>query len=801
MIPKNKKTEKMTKSKSYLATSAVAISVFVFFLFAIGTLPVYASSHIPPSPETSLGTVAEAFTAPAVAVTAGLLWVLKGVLSFLLTYIALALDNVIRWNVEFVPAAFSVVRLGWGVLRDIANSFFILILVWIALTIIFGIEQWGGKKLLFRVIVVALLINFSLAIVAAIFGFGNLFADVFYKKFPTQTTESGITVPNVSGYINAIISVETLFTPMSPEEAKRTAELQKQKAEEQYRQQNPLGRGITGKFRIAEALGIQEAQGIIFLVPILLFLGGAGAVTAAISFFLPGIISAAVGKIYTAAFQFGLIDVFLLITIAAFIIMTFMLLLRIIMMVILSILAPAVFFLYVIPGGFGEKYWKMWWTSVFRWAFFAPVFFFFFYISLFMLQVDVFSFGAGGAKVNAAASPEAFLKFIMAATMMIASVVVARKIAGGISDTAMGVATKLGGLGLAAATGGATALAVPLMRQARPMLEKGLEQVRQRPALAKVMSPVTGKVREHIEKQEDSVNKRTAQYAHMSPEHLAQEYAGVSSFDTDSAEKKVAIARALAEGGKFNKLNASEQENALRLAAQFGPRSSMSMLKARPDLAKKQFVPEAVSDEDAMNRVIDKMSVGEATKLSEEALTPEVMSRILQSFSPAHISEMQKQNPVATRKLMEHLKSETQKNPHFTYNMKSDTYRYLGSNAAYSLGLSLPSTDHMAPIELQKEEAGQFLADEERAVEQEAQKVQQDAQRAARAEEQAQTRYEGGVERRVEELQKLEDELQILGKRAESLKEEGRQREADLLSQTKIESLKAEIKRAQERLQ
>ncbi len=57
------------------------------------------------------------------------------------------------------------VLVGWKALRDLANMFFILILLVIAFATILGIERYGYKSLLKRLIYVAVLINFSMTLV------------------------------------------------------------------------------------------------------------------------------------------------------------------------------------------------------------------------------------------------------------------------------------------------------------------------------------------------------------------------------------------------------------------------------------------------------------------------------------------------------------------------------------------------------------------------------------------------------------------------------------------------------------
>src|SRR3989344_4866247 len=75
----------------------------------------------------------------------------------------------------------TVVQIGWGVTRDLAHMFFILILLGIALDYIL-FQSFGVKHALPMLIVVALLINFSLPIAGIFIDFANVFSNFFISK-------------------------------------------------------------------------------------------------------------------------------------------------------------------------------------------------------------------------------------------------------------------------------------------------------------------------------------------------------------------------------------------------------------------------------------------------------------------------------------------------------------------------------------------------------------------------------------------------------------------------------------------
>ncbi|MBI3671453.1 hypothetical protein HY249_01510, partial [Candidatus Azambacteria bacterium] len=100
-------------------------------------------------------------------------WLLGGILSVennLLAAVATMMDNVMQpqslLNQEFIKA-------GWAITRDFANMFFILILLGVALSFIL-FPKYQLKSALPRLLVVALLINFSLPIAGVFLDAANI---------------------------------------------------------------------------------------------------------------------------------------------------------------------------------------------------------------------------------------------------------------------------------------------------------------------------------------------------------------------------------------------------------------------------------------------------------------------------------------------------------------------------------------------------------------------------------------------------------------------------------------------------
>jgi len=76
----------------------------------------------------------------------------------------------------------GIVQNGWKITRDLANMFFVLILLVIALATILRLETYSMKALLPKLIIAALLINFSLVIAGAIIDFTQVLTHFFYDE-------------------------------------------------------------------------------------------------------------------------------------------------------------------------------------------------------------------------------------------------------------------------------------------------------------------------------------------------------------------------------------------------------------------------------------------------------------------------------------------------------------------------------------------------------------------------------------------------------------------------------------------
>lgn len=110
---------------------------------------------------------------------------------WLLTLLIDVLINVANFN-TFINA--SAVTYGWVIVRDLCNMFFILIFLVIAFATILRIESYNSKKLLPKLFIMAVLINFSKTICGLFIDFGQVIMLNFVNAFSNHGGGNFITL-------------------------------------------------------------------------------------------------------------------------------------------------------------------------------------------------------------------------------------------------------------------------------------------------------------------------------------------------------------------------------------------------------------------------------------------------------------------------------------------------------------------------------------------------------------------------------------------------------------------------------
>jgi hypothetical protein len=106
--------------------------------------------------------------------------------------------TIFRWLVPFLikAAAYNgfldaqAVSTGWVIVRDIGNMFFVLILLVIAVATILRVEAYSYKKLLPKLVLMAVLINFSKTICGIIIDFSQVIMLTFVNAFKAASAQN-----------------------------------------------------------------------------------------------------------------------------------------------------------------------------------------------------------------------------------------------------------------------------------------------------------------------------------------------------------------------------------------------------------------------------------------------------------------------------------------------------------------------------------------------------------------------------------------------------------------------------------
>ncbi|MFH1326407.1 MAG: hypothetical protein ABIH48_02975 [Candidatus Falkowbacteria bacterium] len=246
-------------------------------------------------------------------------------------------------GIGFDSKTTEVVKTGWTACRDFANMLFILIMVIIAFGTILRIEQYGVKKLLPKIIGIALLINFSFVLCSVIVDFSNITANFFIKdikgKIGSQGGEKGMITAvfadafNITGTAITITDCDNIYKGLISN-CKSDADCVEN------------ANGILKKCRKDQGIEVKVED------------------EAFLDIFFGIVLGSIVMIMAIFALSAGAL----------------MILFRIIAIWFLITIVPLAFICYALPGL--QENWKKWWTKFLHWCIFAPAYTFFIWIAI-----------------------------------------------------------------------------------------------------------------------------------------------------------------------------------------------------------------------------------------------------------------------------------------------------------------------------------------------------------------------------------------------------------------------------------
>lgn len=393
---------------------------------------------------------------------------------WLLKALNLIVDGIFKWPFDLAEVLFSwaiktnlsffdkqnpgglVVGIGFPLVLSVANMFFVLILLWVAIATIFDFEQFTARQLLPKIIIAALLINFSLPIGKVFINLSNGIAQVFYSNMLTLGNNS------IRGAITKMFNAGAVYKNLV----------------------DPYKAGI------CEGLTDSACQQAIFRNTAAWSKEAGRQVTALECDYT---FSGLAKKYYTECDSLVsnakqeyekipkdaddrerllasmLISKILVYLIAMFVLFAgaILLFIRTLALVFVLILGPIAFLLFILPQT--HQYWSMWWDRLFKWSFFFPVFLFFFWLGLAMItkldnEFVTINFD-GASQLNAMNS---LIVYFFSAAFMIGALIISNML--GIQGAAMvtGWGKKMAGgvggwaksKGISVASGVASGLAI-----------------------------------------------------------------------------------------------------------------------------------------------------------------------------------------------------------------------------------------------------------------------------------------------------------------------------------------------------
>lgn len=334
-------------------------------------------------------------------------WAIFKPTSYIFALTGRLLDVSVDYSVKDTSYRSPFVVEGWGVVRDFCNMFFIFILLYIAFGTILNLHSVKTKEMIINVVIIGLLINFSLFATQVIIDASNILTRVFYNS------ESITVGPKVDGVIQdqrgsqgEIKLSEALVSKINPQKLI----LQAEKAE------NIQTNQLVGQIK-------KENNGI-----------------SATTFILVTILASIVNIVGIITFLFS-----------ALIFIS-----RVIGLWLAMIFAPLAFFSYTVPALQDVEMvgWKKWWPDTLKMAFLAPVFVFFIYLIIKFLNTGlglVINENKGGLDFILGI----FVPFIFIMLLLIKAKDIAKNMSGKIGESITNAVKTVGGVGLAAVTGGA----------------------------------------------------------------------------------------------------------------------------------------------------------------------------------------------------------------------------------------------------------------------------------------------------------------------------------------------------------
>ncbi len=272
-------------------------------------------------------------------VVEAILYFIQAVLYLLISITGLLFGVAVQFNLDLLQPANNVaVSVGWDIFRVITNLGFVLGIIIIAIGTIVRSRSYRAQQILWRLIVAALLVNFSLVIAGGILQVSDSLTGYFLSSLTgTQQYDfAGVNVP-LNSPNNMIVGT--------------------------------LVAEVTGFFRLPNVVVPQDSSGWFNSS----FLKVANVIS-----------HVTLGPTILELFSLVLTVVVFLIVFLTLLVLSLQVFVRYFFITVLLIVSPIVWLMWIFP--FGQRWWREWWNHFIKWAFMLPLNLFFLWLAIAQLQ-------------------------------------------------------------------------------------------------------------------------------------------------------------------------------------------------------------------------------------------------------------------------------------------------------------------------------------------------------------------------------------------------------------------------------
>ncbi|HUX36147.1 MAG TPA: hypothetical protein VMV71_03905 [Candidatus Paceibacterota bacterium] len=307
--------------KKILPEKLNAKRVFLILCFAVLTLSVPATTHAAGVVTAVAGTIFGGVLAVAIG---GPVLVLNYILAFILglavPVISYFIGVVLQLNMNIIKS--NMVGSGFTITLSLANLGFVLAIIIIAIATILRYQSYALKQTLWKLVMAAVLVNFSLVIAGAILTFSNTLSLYFLDSI--NPSGGGSSYENFVGTMINSFGPQRMFLAGSNYSAATS--------------------GNIGTTDVLAGIGNSFGSALVFIA----------------NLFFP--------TIFLAVMDIALVGFFI------------MLLIRYVYLGILLIIMPMAWLLWIFPLTSGQ--WQKWWHKFIQWTMFAPIVLFFIWLAI-----------------------------------------------------------------------------------------------------------------------------------------------------------------------------------------------------------------------------------------------------------------------------------------------------------------------------------------------------------------------------------------------------------------------------------